>query len=109
MRNQSTSSKTSAEKAQVAVYFHDKAIQTLFSELLELRGVNTAHIRSPGELTEYKKGITEIQFLDFLLPRSKTDGLLIGDQRELADCPVISLSRPLTGDKIETALQKLLA
>ena len=83
-------------------------INHLFSELLEARGVKTAIVPTIEAAAKETKIITEPQFFPEVETTRHAACLVVGNKDSLRNLNVLSLSRPLTEDKIETALAQFL-
>lgn len=92
----------------VAIHFQDEVISELFSELLEARGVRTWIVEALDALPAELRVVTEPQFLPLLNEEARSRCLLVGNKDSLKGLEVLSLSRPLTEEKVETALEKFL-
>jgi hypothetical protein len=100
---------TKSKLAQhVSICFEEESINILFSELLRSRGVATRIVGSPKEANGETKIITEPQFMPLVPEVYKTECLVVGNKESLKACDGIKLSRPLTEQKIETAISELL-
>lgn len=98
----------SAALCTVSICFADPVINHLFSELLEARGVKTAIVPSVGAAPKETKIITEPQFFPSIDAARHSACLVVGNKDALKNLNVLSLSRPLTEEKIETALAQFL-
>ena len=92
----------------VSICFEEDSINVLFSELLRSRGVATRIVQSPKEAQGETKIITEPQYMPLIPENYKTDCLIVGNKESLKTCSGIKLSRPLTEQKIESAIAELL-
>jgi hypothetical protein len=92
----------------VSICFADPMINHLFSELLEARGVRTRIVSDITEAVKETKIITEPQFFPDLEPSQRTSCLIVGNKESLKEVEALSLSRPLTEEKIESALADFL-
>ncbi|MCB0334900.1 MAG: hypothetical protein KDD62_01300 [Bdellovibrionales bacterium] len=93
----------------INICFQDPEISFLFAELLEARGAETRLIFDTDHLPETGKIVTEPIYFH-LLPERMTakNCLLVGNPGCFSSQSAICLSRPLTADKIETAITELL-
>lgn len=98
----------SSDFRPVALLFADHQITELFSELLQSRGIRTRAITSTELLPPESRIITEPQFLSTLTPAARSRCLVVGASADLCDPGILSLSRPLTEEKVEFALRQLL-
>lgn len=98
----------SSALCSVSICFADPVINHLFSELLEARGVKTAIVPSVDAAAKETKIITEPQFLPDVEVSRRSTCLVVGNKESLKNLDVLSLSRPLTEEKIETALAQFL-
>jgi len=92
----------------VSICFADPTINDLFSALLEARGVKTAIVTTVDQAPKETKIITEPQFFPQLDAERHNACLVVGNKESLKNLNVLSLSRPLTEEKIETALAQFL-
>jgi|GEM_PF-1616180 len=94
----------------VCVYFEDETITQLFSDLLEARGIHTQILTDLEQMPNGSetKIITEPQFFQFLDKSSHGKCLIVGNKEALRGIAALSLSRPLTEEKIENALAQFL-
>ena len=98
----------SADYASVSICFQDEDINFLFSELLEVRGVKTKILADAASLVHETKIITEPIFFPMISPEVQKKCLIVGNKDALLGLDAICLSRPLTEEKIEAALQLLI-
>jgi len=80
----------------------------MFADLLRAIGVQAQILDSINQLQAETRIITEPQFLPRLRPEQAEKCLIVGNKGVLEGLPVQSLSRPLTEEKIETALSQFL-
>jgi len=80
----------------------------LFSELLEVRGVHTKIAESPQTVPLNTRVITEIQYFSELPKECRMQCLVVGNKDALRGIDALTLSRPLTEEKIESALAAFL-
>ena len=99
----------SLDYSKVAICFEDQEINLLFSELLEVRGVETVILNSISDFSGESKLVTEPQFFSAIDQRFRGQCLLVGNREALRGLPAHSLCRPLTEDKVESAIHKLLS
>lgn len=92
----------------VSIFFHDRVINYLFSELLESRGVKTRIVEDAKEIRLADKIITEPQYLNDLSEDAKARCLVVGDYQSIKNLNVLSLSQPLSINKVERAIRALL-
>lgn len=97
-----------AARSTVSVYFADPVINHLFSELLKSRGVPTQISSSMAEASKNTRIITEPQFFPEVPAEKHATCLVVGNKESLHGLNTLVLSRPLTEDKIESALAKFL-
>lgn len=95
-------------RESVAIYFEEPSITALFAELLEANGCNTRTLTDITEVAKHTRIVTEPQYFSHLKPDHYNDCLLVGNKNALKDLPVLTLSRPLTEDKIESAISQFL-
>lgn len=92
----------------VAIFFHNPAITTLFSALLENRGISTRILDSLHNLGNAKL-ITEPRFYNDLSAEARARCLIVGGLTPLRGHAGCTLLQPLTEEKVESALAKFLA
>jgi len=95
--------------APVVILFESPRISGLFLDLLQSRDIPSQVIDSCSELAADTRIITEPQYFEELLPAQRQRCLLVGQPGQLPGHTVATLSQPLTEDKIERAIQDLLA
>ena len=93
---------------EVSICFQDGAINEIFSELLSARGIVTRIVDDLGAVSESQKVITEPRFLGNLDRRLHPHCLVVRYRDTELPQSVLTLSQPLTEQKIESALAKLL-
>jgi hypothetical protein len=96
--------------ATVCVCFHEHLISYLFADLLEARGVPTKILRHLKESPLIQKVITEPKYVSALSETQRRQCLVVGTAESLT--PFIELgaqvlSRPLSEEKIDLALNQL--
>ncbi len=94
---------------RVSIFFEDDTITHIFSQLLEVRGVKTCVLNDISEFNGQTKIITEPRYFPMLDKSCHTRCLVIGNKDTLHNISALSLSRPLTEEKIETALSQFLS
>jgi hypothetical protein len=92
----------------VAIFFQDETINEIFSALLEVRGVPTCIIGGLEELDSEARIITEPYFFSRLQESQHDRCLVVGNKDVLQNIKALSLSRPLTEEKVEEALSLFL-
>ncbi len=97
-----------ADFPPVTIYFQDPTITELFSDLIAVRGVPTRPLSSLDGLAPGTKIITEVGEFQKLAPGSYDKCLIVGNKDALEGLEVLTLSRPLTEEKIESALNQFL-
>jgi hypothetical protein len=98
----------------ISICFEEDTITELFSALLRAKGVKTRVVNSPKELSEKDinsgtKIITEPQYIPLVPEVLKYECMVVGNKESLKGLPGITLSRPLTEQKIELAIEDLLS
>jgi hypothetical protein len=94
--------------APVCIYFTDEVINELFAELLAVRGVEARIVHSVEAVPGNARIITEPHLFPALAPTQRSRCLVVGDRTAVAGLHAFALTRPLTEEKIETALGQLL-
>lgn len=94
---------------EVSICFADPTITYLFSELLQARGVQTQIVEDPASLSDVARVITEPQFFSRVPASARSYCLVVGNKDSLKGLEALQLSRPLTEEKIETALASFLS
>ena len=92
----------------VSLFFNDDTITHIFSQLLEVHGFKTSILGDIGEYDGSTRIITEPQFFSRIDPAHHRKCLVIGNKESLNGINALSLSRPLTEEKIEHALSRFL-
>lgn len=108
LHTQSDDSANSSDYTPVCVFFEDETINEVFSDLLQARGVTTRVLSSIAEAGKDTKIITEPRFFPMLDSTCHGKCLIVGNKDALHGLSVLSLSRPLTEEKIEAALSRFL-
>ncbi len=93
---------------QIAICFQDDTINYLFAGLLESRGIHTTIVETVENLDATTKLITEPLFLGHLSNDKLQHCLVVGNKESLKGLSAITLSRPLTEEKIELAISEFL-
>ena len=92
----------------IAIFFEDRKINMLISGLLNARGVRTRIVTSTADLSVNDKVVTEPQYFPRLSGRTRGRCLLIGNREAVEGANAITLTRPLTEEKIEQAIAEFL-
>ena len=92
----------------ISIYFEDETITELFSELLQANGWSTKVLNKIEEVKPSTKIITEPRYFPMLSPDTQNKCLIVGNKNALQSINAICLSRPLTEEKIEEALNQFL-
>lgn len=98
--------------ATVWVCFHEHLISCLFADLLESRGIPAKIVSGLIEHGQLPKIITEPRYFVALSPDQQRHCLVVGTPESLAPWRgngTHTLSRPLSEEKIDTALAQLLS
>jgi hypothetical protein len=93
---------------QIAICFQDDTINYLFAGLLESRGVHTTIVETVENLSPSTRLITEPLYLGHLSSDSLQHCLVVGNKESLKGLSTVTLSRPLTEEKIENAISEFL-
>lgn len=104
----STTAANSADFCPVTICFQDPQITLLFAELLAVRGVEVHMSPDLKEFDGSTKIITEPFFFPRIPASLQSGCLLVGDQESLNGLQSLQLCRPLTEDKVESALNHFL-
>ena len=97
--------------ATVWVCFHEHLISCLFADLLESRGVPAKIVSGLIEPDQLTRIITEPKYFVTLSPDQQRHCLIVGTPESLAPYRgngTNTLARPLSEEKIDTALAQLL-
>lgn len=106
--NPDLTAKNNTDFSPVCILFSDGVINELFAELLSVRGVDACIVHSMEGVPENARIITEPHFFPEIPPTMRHHCLIVGNREALKGLPTYALSRPLTEEKIETALGQLL-
>ena len=98
----------SSDFREVSILFADEVITGLFAELLESRGVKTKILAKADDHNENTRIVTEPQFFGLLDSLSQARCLVVGNKEIVDQIAAIGLTRPLTEQKIESALEEFL-
>ncbi len=109
MKNDQHSETSTPFKGTVSVCFADEAINEIFCALLEAQGVKTTIVRDIRLASTETRVITEPQYLPHLKTSLKESCLVVGNIDPRVPQGTLLLARPLTEEKIETALSRFLA
>ena len=97
------------ESESVGILFREEMICLLFSQLLEARGVKTSILDCVTETTPHSKIVTEPIYFSKLDPDRAHKCLVVGNKNTLTGLDAVCLSRPLTEEKVENAIEKFLS
>lgn len=92
----------------ISICFAEPEINNLFSELLRSKGMKTRIVDSVQQVSGETKIVTEPQFFPEIPTAYRNECLIVGNKDSLKGLTGVTLSRPLTEDKIEFALQQFL-
>lgn len=92
----------------VAVCFRDPTINNLFADLLEVRGIRAQIFTEIYDVDQTTKIITEPIFIPDLTPSQIKKCLVVGNREAVQDLSAVTLTRPLTEDKIDAAISAFL-
>jgi len=98
----------SSDYYPIAIYFCDLEISYLFAELIESQGYKAEIVDSVEDATKETHIITEPAIFDRLPNWSKAQCLVVGDVNTTKNGQATYLLRPLSEEKIETALYTFL-
>lgn len=94
-------------KEEIAIFIEDISIASLFSELAEAHGAITRIAFNAQQIAGASRVITEPQFFPLLTKEQKKNTLVVSNGENFKDAKV-TLRRPLTAERVETALDKLI-
>ena len=94
---------------QIAVCFQQPEISELFAELLRMRGADVLVTEHLSDLEPSAKVVTEPHFFPTLASTLHSKCLLVTNRSSDAPTGIATLVRPLTLEKIEQALSRLVA
>lgn len=94
-------------KEEIAIFIEDIAIASLFSELAEAHGAISRIAINAQQLSGASRVITEPQFFPLLSKDQKKNALVVSNGENFKDAKV-TLRRPLTAERVENALDKLM-
>lgn len=103
-----------AANSSVAVCFADPNITHLFASLLEAKGVHSRVVNNLEQCGLETKIITEPMMLPMKLEKYRARLLVVGnmelegDRKNGEDWNIVTLTRPLTEEKIEACLERFL-
>ena len=103
-----TSIANKSDFAPVSICFEEDSINQLFAELLESIGVKVQIVEKISNAPKETRIITEPQFFPDLTHDLRQHCLLVGNKGSLEGLNVPTLSRPLTAEKIHSALEQFL-
>ena len=91
----------------VSVLFADQEISEIFCELLNARGANSHIVSDITQISECRHLITEPAYAKQIEVLPGTRCLIVGNTSDSSDNSNLYLSRPLTEEKIDLALEAL--
>jgi hypothetical protein len=98
-----------SKEKPVAICFADTDITFAFAELLQAMGIPVELMADLKHFVGNQRLVTEPQYLHYLDDESKNRTLVVGNKETLPEDGSIALSRPLTQEKIEVALETFLS
>lgn len=102
--------KLNTEPETVFICFQDLEISLVFGSLLRSRGIKVKLLPSPADATPEMRMITEPNYWQSFAPSNRPQCLVVGDKDALLGLTgAVTLSRPLSEEKIEQALAEFLA
>lgn len=93
---------------KVGVYFQDEDINILFCDLLRAQGIETNILSALDAAQTNTRIVTEPIYFPQLSPEQQSRCLVVGNKEALKTVTALSLSRPLTEEKIFSALRQFL-
>jgi len=93
----------------VTVCFQDSKIGLLFAELISASGLQTRLLRDIRDFDGRTRIITEPYFFPRIPEECHGQCLVVGDRESLKGVSALCLCRPLTEEKVETALSRFLS
>ena len=97
------------EKLEVTILFRDARINDAFAALLEAEGVMTSVPSGMPKNFGTSRIITEPDYFPAIPSELHGKCLVVGPAEALKNLPTLTLSQPLTEDKIERVLGRFLA
>ena len=91
----------------IDIYFHDRNINWLFSELLSSLKINNRVLSEESDIFESEYVITEPKYFNLIRNTPKKKCILVGDYSRINKEDAIHLSQPLTESKILAAISML--
>ena len=99
----------SSDYRPVGIYFEDPVINQLFAELLRVRGVEASVLHTLEDADSETRIITEPQFFPEIPNAQRRSCLVVGNRDAVKDLEAHALTRPLTEEKIDSALKAFLS
>lgn len=96
-------------RRDVCILFNDDDIAEVFQELLASRGTDARLIAGVEALPEGSSLITEPSYVPLIPDSIHSRCLVVGNRGALEGLPTLCLSRPLTEEKVESALRDFLS
>ena len=93
----------------VFILIEDEDLSLLFAELVKAHGRDVQTVTSEKYIPLSARILTEPKFYDTLSEDQKQGSLVVGSKTALGSIATATLSRPLTEDKIVTALEGFLS
>lgn len=96
-------------KKDICILFTDDDIAEVFHELLSSMGTEVTLIDQVDSIPEGSSLITEPSYVPLLPSSIHEKCLVVGNRGALEGLPTLCLSRPLTEEKVESALREFLS
>ncbi|NMC63161.1 MAG: hypothetical protein GYA55_08325 [SAR324 cluster bacterium] len=90
----------------VCILFEDPAIKKIFAQLIASRGFQPKEINDIEEIIPNSKVISEANYFIHLDRETQNRCLVVGDNTAITNLAPVSLTRPLTEEKVEAALEE---
>lgn len=96
-------------KHTIFILIEDEDLSLLFAELVEAHGREAEIVRSEQYIPLSARVLTEPRYYQSLSDQQKESSLVIGNKTALESICTPTLARPLTEEKIISALDKFLS
>lgn len=95
-----------ADPSRVYILFEDPAIKNVFAQLLTARGCHAEAVDDIAEIQPDAKVISEANFFIHFSRETQNRCLVVGDNTGIEQLAPVCLTRPLTEEKVEQALEE---